>query len=759
GHQYNQVQTEFSISYNFSGFSGDKPINLAANRNAYELADFKNESQYVQPEIRKEFKDTAFWQPNVVTGSDGKASVTVPLPDNLTTWRATARAVTTDLRVGSGIVKAIARKDIILRLETPRFLTKGDTAVLSGIVHNYLNSDKVTKISIDVTGATLLDPGEKTVTIAKQGETRIDWRVSASQVGQVTLLAKALTDAESEAVQLPLPIVPAGLQQTTGGVTTISDESAEKTVSLDIPSNADPVARDLRIEVSPSIAGSLFGALDYLTSYPYGCTEQTMSSFLPNVVVFRALKEVQSASIQSGNNLALKVGRGMDRLYGFQHPDGGWGWWKDDKTDPFMTAYVVDGLTLAKEAGYTVDAAKLAQGRDALKQMIAKGKTDSGKTIDLESRAYMIYALRASGDADAGAVNDLYNRRNELQPYGRALLALSLKLYGQTSHASQVAAEIENSATSTGGYSHWQSSRRPMLDFTEDDTLEATALSLKALALIKPSSPAMPGAARWMMANRRYGYYWDSTRQTAFAIFALIDYLKVSKELSPDYTFDVYLNGQQVATHKVTAADATSGAAVVVERKAGEVPSSNQVRIVKHGAGMLYASTTLSYFSNEDQTAPRSSAGLTLSREYLRLHVTEGENKSEWTIEPLKGEVRSGDLLVVRLRVKGDYNRFMMIEDPIPAGCEQVEQVSGINLDYTNGKWSDWYSNREFRDQKTVLFVDYFNGSDTFQYALRVQEPGDFRAAPARATFMYAPWVQANTDGARMTILDKQPGQ
>ena len=80
-----------------------------------------------------------------------------------------------------------------------------------------------------------------------------------------------------------------------------------------------------------------------------------MSSFLPNVIVAQALKEVKTASIRETNDLATKVQRGMDRLYGFQHGDGGWGWWKDDKTDPFMTAYVIDGLTLASRAGYAVD--------------------------------------------------------------------------------------------------------------------------------------------------------------------------------------------------------------------------------------------------------------------------------------------------------------------------------------------------------------------------------------------------------------------
>ena len=417
GRRYNQVQTSFTISYYFKGHSGEKPLNIAANKRAYQLADFKNEGQYAEPTIRKDFKDTTFWQPDIVTGADGKATVEVKLPDNLTTWRATVRGVTADTRVGSAILKFVARKNLILRLETPRFMTEGDTVTLSAIVHNYLDSAKAVQISIDVTGAKLLDAASQTVTIPKQGEHRIDWRVSANQVGDIKVVALAQTGpgGESDGVELPLEVVPHGLKQTIGGASTLSGDNEDKTISLNLPADAHSQARSLRIEASPSIAGTLFGALDYLTAYPYGCTEQTMSSFLPNVIVAQALKDIKTASIRATNDLATKVQRGMDRLYGFQHDDGGWGWWKDDKSDAFMTAYVVDGLTLASRAGYSVDKSRISRGRDKLAGMVASNKSDDGQAIDPDTRAYMIYALGESGSVDAALMNELFSKRGELQ--------------------------------------------------------------------------------------------------------------------------------------------------------------------------------------------------------------------------------------------------------------------------------------------------------------------------------------------------------
>jgi uncharacterized protein YfaS (alpha-2-macroglobulin family) len=755
GMRYNSVQTQLSINYSFTGFAGDKPIDLAKNKSAYQLADFKNEGDLVQPTIRKNFKDTAFWQPDVLTGADGKATVKVNLPDNLTTWRATARGVTADTKVGATKYKVVARKDVIMRLETPRFVTQGDTVTLSGIVHNYLNADKSTQISLEVNGAQLQNSGKQTVTISKQGEHRIDWQISAPNVGEIKLLAKALTDTESDAVELPLTVVPRGLHQVKNESAAFSDENAEKTYSLNLPANADARARSLKIEVAPSVAGTLFGALDYLTTYPYGCTEQTMSSFLPNVIVSQALTDVKSSSIKGSNDLPRKVQKGLDRLYAYQHNDGGWGWWKDDQSDPFMTAYVVSGLTLAKQNGYPADEGRIASGREKLKQMLDSGTTEAGTQIDLETRAFMVYALEESGGADGRYLEKIVSERGNLQPYGRALLALTLKQRKDDKRARDVAAEIERTATADDFSAHWESHRKAMLDFAESNDTEATALSLKALARIKPDSPLLPRVARWLVSNRRNSYYWDSTKDTAFAIFGLIDYLKVSHELSPDYDVEVYLNGENVLTQHVSSAAASQ--TFSLNRKTTDVAGTNEIRLVKRGKGMIYFSSSLDYYTGEEDVAARGSADLNLTREYLRLKVVDDNNNLKWKTEPLSGEIHSGDMLVVRLKLNGAKARHLMIEDPIPSGAEQVETVGSLNLDYSSGHdWTDWYSSREFRDNRTVIFLDYFDGDATLQYAMRVQVPGQFRVAPARAELMYRPTTQSNTASGKLTFLERK---
>ena len=114
------------------------------------------------------------------------------------------------------------------------------------------------------------------------------------------------------------------------------------------------------------MAGSLLGALDFLTSFPYGCTEQTLSSFLPNVIVTRALAQLKLVPTERLSLLDRQVAEGLRRLGDYQHDDGGWGWWKTDENHPFMTAYALYGLAEAKRAGYQVEEYRLQNGARAL---------------------------------------------------------------------------------------------------------------------------------------------------------------------------------------------------------------------------------------------------------------------------------------------------------------------------------------------------------------------------------------------------------
>jgi hypothetical protein len=124
-----------------------------------------------------------------------------------------------------------------------------------------------------------------------------------------------------------LPILPFGVQQNAAGTGVVFSGTGQNQWPFSYPAASDPGSRSLTVTVSPSVAGTVFDALDYLTSYPWGCTEQTMSSFLPDLIVAQAIDRLHIKSPIDRKTLNDEVSAGLERLSSYQHDDGGWGWW------------------------------------------------------------------------------------------------------------------------------------------------------------------------------------------------------------------------------------------------------------------------------------------------------------------------------------------------------------------------------------------------------------------------------------------------
>lgn len=752
GKNYNKVYTQFSTTYWFNGYSGNHKMELTRLRPPTQLADFKNAGQPVQPKVRKFFPDTIYWMPSVVTDASGSARATFNFPDSLTTWRATVRAVSRDTRVGQITQKVITRKDLILRLEIPRFFTQGDTVTVTGIVHNYLPDDKTARVSLNATGADLAGPAESSVTVPKNGEAVVTWTIHTTKIGQATFLAKALTDEESDALELSAPVRPWGLQLNSAYSSTMLADPAESKTVIALPPDINPDASTLRLDLAPSVAGTIFSALEFLSDYPYGCVEQTMSSFLPNIIVTKATKELGLTPPPASVELDQKIAAGLSRLYKFQHEDGGWGWWETDETHPFMTAYVVAGLAQAREAGYPVDEQRLKRGRESLLKQI----NENPRAI-ADIRAFMVYALGVSGAVDPQLVTGLYETRDRLSAHGDALMALLLA-HLKDGRAQEFVQKLEKSAKVKDPYAWWTSQRDEMIDFSSDNSFETTAYALKALANLDPRSDLLPKAARWLIDHRSDGFYWSSTEQTATAVYGLIDYLKVSGELKPNYSVTVFVNGKKVAEHSMTAKDVSNPLPLVVTVKAPDVHAGpNEIRVVKSGPGVLYWSASASYFTQEPKPAPTGSTALNIVREYFKLVPERLSNRIVYAEQPLTGAVQSGDIVVVRLTVSATSDeQYLLIEDPIPAGFDFIEQENLYELKAKPAWWDYYYTRREFHDDRAAMFSTTFErGQAQLHYLLKAVTPGTFQANPARVLPMYEPARQGSTRSATFTVTPR----
>ena len=716
----------------------------------------------VQPDVRSDFRDAILWSPYSVTDNEGYASVTVNYPDNLTTWRITSRVITEDTKVGEAVSTVITRKDLLVRVETPRFFQKGDIVTVSAIVHNYLDESKDVRINFRCDNLTLMESiGEKNVVISSNSELRTNWTVRADvPSGDAVIYTEALTNEESDAVELKIPLQPRGLKVDVNTVADIADEFRTESKYIIIPDNADLKSTLLKFTAEPSIASTILTALDELAGYPYGCVEQTMSRFLPSIVVANAFKNLNAPiSEATKNELPKMIDKGLKRLYGFQHSDGGWGWWENDQTNPFMTAYVIYGLSIAGQSGFEIKQSSFNKGLASLKNQL------NGQDIDATTRAYMLYSLAVANQKD----EELFRKNidkilsSEVNSYTRSLLALTWKLIGKEENAKAELKKLEKDALMSGeGAAYWEG--KEFHYRWQDDKVQTTAMALKAIISIDENSSLKEKVVRWLM-SQRMGLYWRNTQETAIVIYSIVDYLKHSGELDPDYSLKIYLNGQSILEKRMTRDDVFSKPEVMYADKSLMVQGQNEIKIEKSGKGKLYYSSYTTYYSDAENIQPKEN-GFRVEREYFRLekYTAYGEEKITYRKKYFDGNVKSGDEILVKLRVytRDENNQYFMLEDELPSGIEVVKDDWAFTIEdednyagYPYYYWRWWYADKEIRDDKVVFFATHLGkGEYEFSYIIQAQIPGEYTVNPAKGMLMYYPEYNGSTGKIKLNITE-----
>ncbi|MCW5966097.1 MAG: alpha-2-macroglobulin [Bryobacterales bacterium] len=747
GVRYHEVFSFNSLDYYFSGEAGKRRMQLALRKQRKTLAELKGE-RYVDPKVRKYFPDTALWLADVKTDASGKAKAEITFPDALTTWRTTVRAVTRETQLGSAVDRRIVRKNLILRLAVPRFFTVGDEVEIPAIVMNYLESPQRIQTSLSVEGLELLTPGTQELEIPPRGEATARFRVRATKPGEVKITGRALGTQESDAIELALPVRPFGIEMISGNTGSMTGSEEAREFQMEFPADAIADTRSLELKISPSIAGSIFNALEYLTSFPYGCTEQTMSSFLPNIIVSKALDELKIPSNVKRSDLVQKVREGIDRLSSHQHPDGGWGWWATDESHPFMTAYVLYGLEEARKAGYQVPGYKLQIARNWLRSRLLE---DQRLTADL--RGYIGYALLNNGQPDQPVQDMLYAQLGSLSSHGASMAGLGMHAAGDPRTAEFVA-KVERGATDGGSVVSWRSERDDVMGISYNSTAEVTAFAMKLLLAVKPDSPLIAGAAQFLVANRSRGQFWDSTKTTAMVVFGLTDYLKQSGELKPSLEVEVFVDGQSALKTRFGTGDALKVDVPTLTRDARSLGVQGaRVRVVAKGEGRVYWSAVAKYFGRAEGREREGSVGLNLLREYFSLQRVARDGRTVYRLGPMPDTLRPGDLVAVRLTVTGNDWRYLMIEDPIPSGTEFIDRRESYELENRPAWWGWNGSAKEYRDDRAALFqYEFSSGQRQFTHILRVVNSGTFNVSPAQVQPMYQPGYQATTAGMRLEV-------
>lgn len=709
----------------------------------------------VEARVRSKFVDTAHWSPSVVTDTQGKARVQFTMPDNLTTWRFTARVVTRDTLVGAGQITTLVKKDLLVRLQTPRTFTEKDVVTISGIVHNYLEREKRVVVDLTGTGGQLLGKTQHTVVVPPKADRRIDFRFRAEGPVSSMLRIRARTNEKSDAMELKIPVLPFGIRQVSAQAGKVDTSTS---MSVQLPRTATQKTAQLKLVLSPSLAATMLDALEYLVGYPYGCVEQTMSRLLPNVFVAQVLQKLGIPNAKLQKELPKMVKKGVDRLFDLQQHHGGWGWWGYGESHPFMTAYALYGLTMARQADFAVDQYKLQRGLTSLRQMIQQEMSHKTDKYRPDTLAYMVHTLAFHEKPNTAILQRLIQTQGTLSNYGRALLYMTLRKVGQTEDASLIMKELLARVETSGVHAHW-GGKTWRYSWT-DNAIESTAYALKALVMENPKHPLIPKVIQYLLTERQ-GNRWTSTKDTAAVIYAFADYLKASGELRADYTFQVKVNGRVAQKAHITRDNLTTFRGILNLDGTWLRAGKNTIEFQKQGRGALYYSTFLTFYNRAQRLKPTSS-GLKVARTY---HLMRWEkNKHGQLVQQrtaYKGEtIRSGQELEVSIEVSAPKQyQYLMVEDYIPAGTEIVKQQQPQHYShyyyYRRHPFYQYGSHQEARDEKMVFFRTYvYAGKHTFTYRLRAETPGTFRTLPTYAELMYHTEITGTSDDITVKITD-----
>lgn len=767
-------------------------------------------------QVRTDFRSSILWRPDVVTSRDGTATVRVRFPDSLTGWKATARVASAGNQFGIASAIMHTEQPLIVRLQAPRFFVAGDTVTISAIVNNHTNEAFTTAPSLIAEGVELAGKNEAAAqVIPAKGEARVDWTVSVRKTGLAKLKVTARSQKYSDAMEKTYPIYEHGIEKLMSKSGKVRGSGVM--VNVQIPELRKIESTTLTVHVTPSLAVTMLDALPYLIDYPYGCTEQTMSRFLPAVITAKTLQDLHLGKAPAGKSyggiveeylskthpegkkdirkLDDMIRAGLDRLYQFQHPDGGWGWWKDGDTDHFMTSYVVWGLTLAERADVRIRPDVLQRGVEYLQKEIVE------EELNYDRQAWMLHALAAfraqkktaQSSFESKAFENLWKNRDRLNAYTRALLCLSAHYYGLKDRAEVLVHNLENgvkvdktpdaSLLITGSTS--DESVIPTAHWGEDGIywrwsdggVEATAFVLRALLAVDPQNRLVEPASNWLIKNRR-GSQWSNTRDTAIAVLTFNDYLRVSGELASDFAYELTVNGSPVASGEVRPENILNAPAQFKIDQKLIRNGTNEISIRrKTGKGPIYFAVYANFFSLEEPITPTGNE-LFVKRQYQRLQEKPTLLKG-YTYEKIPvadhSNITSGNRVKVVLTVESkNHYEYLIFEDLKPAGLEAVQIRSGEPLyarelkasapidpkmrsesDYTGR--TRWIY-QELRDRKIAMFIDQLpQGRWEIRYDLRAEIPGNFHALPLMAHAMYVPEIRANDTEIRVQVTDRTP--
>jgi hypothetical protein len=365
--------------------------------------------------LRSRFDETAFWQPHLLTGPDGSASIEFTVPDSVTSWNVWVHAVTKDLKAGSLKKEAQSVKELMVRPYVPRFLREGDVADLKIVVNNASDRGLSGSVRLDIldaaSGSSALeefglssDRATRPFSAAAGAGADVTFRLSAPRrVGSYSIRATASSGDFSDGELRPVPILPGRMELAQSRFAALRGGEKRTLTFADMAKGGDPsrIDEQLVVTVDGQLFYSVLNALPYLVNYPYECTEQTLNRFVSTGIVSSVFRDYPAVAAMAeqlskrGTRLEpwdaadpnrrmaleetpwLEQARGgrpggelvrvldpriakadretaLAKLRQAQTQSGGFPWWPGGPPSPYMTLYILSGFAHSLEFGVEV---------------------------------------------------------------------------------------------------------------------------------------------------------------------------------------------------------------------------------------------------------------------------------------------------------------------------------------------------------------------------------------------------------------------
>jgi uncharacterized protein YfaS (alpha-2-macroglobulin family) len=679
----------------------------------------------------------------VKVSGDGTANVDFQLPDFNGSVRVSAVAWS-GAKVGSASKDLIVRDPVALTASAPRFLTLGDTARLELAIHNVEGPAGQYKVS----GQYESEPGsqpqagfERGVAIAAGERKRETLQLKPAEVG-LTTLAIRVTGPNGIDVNRRLTFdvkVPAGdIRRLT--VSSLAAKGGKMTLTSDIFQDLIPRRSKATITVGPAASFDVPGILASLDRYPYGCAEQTTSRALPLLYVNTVARRM---GLATDTALRERIDGAIARVLEMQDGSGAFGVWGPADGDMWLTSYVTDFLTRAKEVGYTVRPQRLNQALDRLQNFISYAQDfESGG----EDRAYALYVLARNGRAPVGELRYYVDTKLDSfsTPLAQAQLAAALAMLGDKPRAERAL----QAALKTIGEKDDGITRRDYGTGVRDGAALITLASETGIA--RPDVPRLIDVVAKAYRAKAY----TSTQEQAWMVLAARALAEEAGNASLSINGEAH-KGQLI--RPLTPAEVKDKALTIANE--GDAAIDAVVSVV--GAALT--------------PEPAVSKGFTIERSYYTLDGKKVDLKSA---SGGSGQLKQNDRLVVVVKVESpDTGGRILVVDRLPAGLE-IENPRLV--DSGDIKSLDWLKttvkpeHTEFRDDRFVAAFDFFGSegtrrhrggneesrepasSATVAYLVRAVTPGSFVHPAATVEDMYRPDRFARTASGRLEVTAKQ---